>query len=93
MPSASETSRSLDELAPDTIDLLACPELNEVNFGAETDDSAADLVALVELLTSERHGSVVVERRVVLHLVSTRLPHFAFASSSHIGSMSDLNRW
>ena len=46
MPSASETSRSFDKLAPDAADLLdrACPELNAVNFGAEADDGAADLV-------------------------------------------------
>ena len=36
----------LDELAPDAADLLdrACPKLNAVNFGAEADDGAADLV-------------------------------------------------
>jgi hypothetical protein len=66
----------LDELAPDTVDPLdvvlgACPELDAVDLRAETDDGAADLVALVELLADERHGeplpALVEQRRVVLH--------------------------
>ncbi len=66
----------LDKLAPDAVDLLdvvfrACPKLNTVNLGAETDDGAADLVALVELLANKRHGeplpALVEQRRVVLH--------------------------
>ena len=54
----------LDKLASDAVDPLdavfrgfrACPELDPIDFRAETDDGAADLVVLVELLTDERHG-------------------------------------
>ena len=73
----------LDELALDAADLLdrACPELNAVNFGAEADDGTADIV-----------GSW--PRSVGLFfIVSTHLPPFTFASSSHIDSIPDLNRW
>ena len=66
----------LDELAPDTVDLLdlvlrARPELDAVDLRAQADDGAANLVALVELLTDERHGeplpALVEQRRIVLH--------------------------
>ena len=49
----------------------ACPELDMINFRAEAEDGAADLVALVELLTHERHGktlpALIEQRWVVLH--------------------------
>lgn len=66
----------LDELAPDTVDLLdvvlrAHPELDAVDLGTQADDRAADLVALVELLADERHGeplpALVEQCGVVLH--------------------------
>ena len=66
----------LDELAPDAVDLLdvvlrPCPELDTIDFGAETNDCAADLVALVELLADERHRkplpALIEQRRVILH--------------------------
>ena len=48
-----------------------CPELYMADFREETHDRAADLVALVELLTDERHRkplpALVEHRRVVLH--------------------------
>ena len=68
--------QELDELAPDAVDLLdvvlrPCPELDTIDFGAEANDCAADLVALVELLTDERHRkplpALIEQRRVVLH--------------------------
>ena len=68
--------QELDELAPDAVHLLdvvfrPCPELNTVDLRAETHDRAADLVALVELLTNERHRkplpALIEQRRVVLH--------------------------
>ena len=66
----------LDELGHDAVDLLdvvfrACPELDTIDFRAETDNGAADLVALVELLTDERLckllPALIEQRRVVLH--------------------------
>ena len=68
--------QELDELAPDTVHLLdvvfrPCPELDTVDLRAETDNGAADLVALVELLTNERHRkplpALIERRRVVVH--------------------------
>ena len=65
-----------DEFAPDAVDLLdvflrACPHLDAVNLGAQTDDRAADLVALVEFLANEGHAkplpALVEQRRVVFH--------------------------
>ena len=68
--------QELDKLAPDSVDLLdvvlrPCPELDTIDFRAKTDDGAADLVALVELLANKRHRkplpALIEQRRVILH--------------------------
>ena len=91
----------LDELAPDAVDFLdavfrPCPELDTIHFRAETQHGAADLVALVELLTDECHRkplSTPIEwRRVVLHREHL-LPAIRVRLVFHIGLMPDLNRW
>lgn len=57
----------------DLLDVVfrACPELNEVDFGAKTDDGVENLVALVQLLTDEHHGkpllAIVGVHRGILH--------------------------
>src|SRR5229473_5315022 len=65
-----------DEFAPDAVDFLdvllrACPKLDTVDLGAQTDDCAADLVALIEFLTNKGHSkplpTLVEQRRVVFH--------------------------
>ena len=53
-------AEEVGQLAHDAVDILnvvfgACPELDAVDFRAETDDSAADIVTLFELLANERH--------------------------------------
>ena len=91
----------LDELAPDTVDLpdvvvRACPELRTVDFGAKTNDCAADLVALVEILTDERHRkllpALIEQRRVVLHR-GYPLAAIRVRLVLHIGLMPNLMRW
>lgn len=66
----------LDHLARDAVDLLhvvfrAHPELYAVDLAPQTDDRTADLVAVVEVLTDERHRepcpAAVEQLRVVLH--------------------------
>ena len=69
-------------------------ELDAVDLVAETNYDAADVVALIELLTSAmvshcQHWSSCVG---LFFMASTHLPPFAFASSSHIGLMPDLQR-
>ena len=90
----------LDKLVPDAVDLLevvfrACPELDTVDFRAETSNGTADLVALVELLTDERHGKpmpALIKQWVILHCEHP-LAAICICLVPHIGLMPDLNRW
>ena len=101
IPSASRHVEEFDELASDAVDLLdvflrACPDWmrstleRRLTTAPQISSPSSTSSPTRAMAKPRQHWS---SNAGLFFIVRTHLPPFAFASSSHIGLIPDLNKW